>query len=74
MANSYTRTLLETMTAMSLIPKPAGVLANHNPVGPISSAFTPSALAASRNPASALCQYDKLMFVATNTYRSLSSR
>ena len=30
MANSYTRTLMETTAAMSLIPKPAGVLANHN--------------------------------------------
>ncbi len=29
MANSYTRTLVETTAAMSLIPKPAGVLAKH---------------------------------------------
>jgi hypothetical protein len=28
MANSYTRTLVERTAAMSLIPKPAGVLAN----------------------------------------------
>ena len=29
MANSYTRTLVEMTAAMSLIPKPAGVLAKH---------------------------------------------
>ncbi len=29
MANSYTRTLVETTAAMSLIPKLAGVLAKH---------------------------------------------
>jgi hypothetical protein len=32
MANSYTRTLVETTAAMSLIPKLAGVLAKHTPV------------------------------------------
>ena len=30
MANSYTRTLVETTAAMSWIPKPAGALAKHS--------------------------------------------
>src|SRR6202011_4345030 len=42
-------------------------------VGPVSSPFTPSPLAASKNPAWASCQYGKLMFVATKTYRAFSS-
>src|SRR5882762_11934182 len=41
--------------------------------GPVISAFTPSALAASRKPACASCQYGKLILVATKTYRSFSS-